>query len=357
LTGSDELSALAGAIEDEYLTLVAFGPGYGESIGVRAPDGSWLAVDSLVAPPATEPLLPLVELIQLRGEVATHVLLTHPHGDHAEGFEALIERLQPQKVGCLQPFADRGENWTKSQDLRHQLTKAAIESAYSSIAAYWAGVPGSRWTPATSDVEHLGPVALEVLHPASHRARELFEGRSTEPNQLSIALRLTWGETRMLLGADVPATEWERLAPPPPAMALHDVLKVPHHGSAGAQTASLAGDPPEPGRRWLVTPFEQGRHHLPSLDARGEVATLLDAVDEVDLTSSPVLPRPGASPRMSVDDALAARLIARLPDGRERIKRRSVRARGAWVAVSIDSEGATRRIHRGSESVLFERAS
>jgi glyoxylase-like metal-dependent hydrolase (beta-lactamase superfamily II) len=93
---------LADQLESNLLHVVVFGPGYGESVAVHIPDGGWIITDSLVGRgrwPST--FVPAAELLRARGETATILILTHPHDDHAAGFDRLVTSFAAGPVGVV----------------------------------------------------------------------------------------------------------------------------------------------------------------------------------------------------------------------------------------------------------------
>lgn len=110
--------------------------------------------------------------------------------------------------------------------------------------------------------EGAGGARLHCLSPGRAQVEELV-GAPGWPdqvpdlaNRLSAVLRLDWGSSFWILGADLESSGgkpcWEDLPP------LHDHagLKLPHHGSKGAHSARWADS--EGGRQprlWALTPF------------------------------------------------------------------------------------------------------
>lgn len=115
--------------DEEHLYLVLFGPGYGESVAVRAPESSWLLVDCLSKNVGGEDWIPGVELLNAAEPQAVAVALTHPHGDHAEGFSTLIEHSMPVAVGCVAPYVEPPSDWGHAADAEHALHAAQVEEA------------------------------------------------------------------------------------------------------------------------------------------------------------------------------------------------------------------------------------
>ncbi len=105
-------------------------------------------------------------------------------------------------------------------------------------------------------------------------------------NRLSAVLRLDWGSSFWILGADLESSGgkpcWEDLPP------LHDHagLKIPHHGSKGAHSARWAdSDGVRQPRLWALTPFNGAS--LPRFDEPSGLPTLLGRQSPILVTSLP----------------------------------------------------------------------
>lgn len=71
------------------LNLWVFGPGVGEFIVVHVPPDGWLSIDGCSADSAQWPL----EFFKQQKVSPTHILMTHPHADHARGVQSLVEHF------------------------------------------------------------------------------------------------------------------------------------------------------------------------------------------------------------------------------------------------------------------------
>ena len=77
------------------LLLVVLGPGFGESVVVGWPPDNWLVIDSFQRKGTSSTVHPTLESLERLDAFADAVVLTHPHSDHTNEFEALIDRLKP----------------------------------------------------------------------------------------------------------------------------------------------------------------------------------------------------------------------------------------------------------------------
>ncbi len=133
------------------------------------------------------------------------VVLTHPHDDHVRGLVEVIERYDVEHIVHRNLDHDGAayDEWRRL---------VALEGA-----AELQAVQGTHFT--------LDGVLFEVLWPP----RELLSGTSSDLNNASVVLRVTYGSTSFLLPADIHSDAEARLVQ---TMSIDsDVLKVPHHGS------------------------------------------------------------------------------------------------------------------------------
>jgi hypothetical protein len=196
---------------------------------------------------------------------------------------ALAERSQMKSSGVsefaeiVRIFRDRGDK--------------PMRPAQESRRLWFRNEPGPE-----ASVEALSPSdaaiqqsqrALAELLPKENSSKRAVAAPS--PNHASVVLSVTFGEARLLLGADLeetsnPNTGWSALLDRCNLAEAASVLKVPHHGSpTGEQPRvweeALCEEP------WaLVAPFVRGRHRLPG-DADQE--RLRGRTDRAFLTASP----------------------------------------------------------------------
>ena len=133
------------------------------------------------------------------------VVLTHPHDDHVRGLVEVIERYDVEHV----VHRNMDHDGAAYDEWRRLVAREG--------AAELQAVQGSRFT--------LDGVLFEVLWPPE----ELLSGTSSDLNNASVVLRVSYGATSFLLPADIHSDAEARLVQ---TMSVDsDVLKVPHHGS------------------------------------------------------------------------------------------------------------------------------
>lgn len=141
------------------------------------------------------------------------VVLTHPHDDHVRGLVEVIERYDVEHV-VHRSIDHDGASYDEWRRL------VAREGATELQA-----VQGSRFS--------LDGVLFEVLWPP----QELLSGTSSDLNNASVVLRVSYGATSFLLPADIHSDAEAKLVQT--TSIDSDVLKVPHHGSRTSSSPSF----------------------------------------------------------------------------------------------------------------------
>jgi hypothetical protein len=265
---------------DGFLNVWVFGPGYGEFIVVHVPPHGWLAVDGCVAADESWPQ----RFFEEQSVLPTHILLTHPHQDHAAGLVELIDDAtlgSPASwplLGVLEPplrlpAVPNVEAGFHGQD---------ADGVLSAMRTRWQQQPQTRWNLTPGVSRALGSGVATVLSPVGMTGGD--------PNERSTALEIEWEGTRVVLGADLvesPGKGWSRVLAARSSARSHVGLKVPHHGSPKALhpplLQRLANESPS---LPVLTPYSKGLK-LPHFDASSGVAMLLEHSPQVLLTALP----------------------------------------------------------------------
>ena len=203
-------TAVRRAAHGDELTLFVLDVGQGDAIALRTPKGRWLLVDGGPRTRHTDAGRTVVTPFLRRHGVArlSALVVTHGDADHLGGVPVIVREFEPELI--IEP----GQPLPTRLYLEHL---GAVESA------------GIRWIPARAgDSLIVDGVTLEVLHPAPSWVGEQFE-----PNENSVVVRVRYGCLDVLLAGDAGALVERALAG---SVGKVDVLKVGHHGSAGATT-------------------------------------------------------------------------------------------------------------------------
>jgi len=285
LPPSEPLDALT-RLDPEHLYLFAVGPKRGEALAVRLPEVGWLLVDCCRVKAADgSEVLPQAALVERFPGPIAGALLTHPHQDHVDGFADLIGRLPPERVmvGGGDPPArhlvDAVEAALAAAAGRDRLVAKQVRAAAVAIRQWEARTRRTVTPLHTGTPLWTTPVSVVCRAPDMTAARPLLQGGDLagRANELSAVLEIQWGDTRMVLGGDLPRVEtnrqreilipsgWDLVMQQRPELGEHTGLKVPHHASWAAMHPSLMRPAPDQ-RAWVVTPLHNGKNHLPSLD-------------------------------------------------------------------------------------------
>jgi hypothetical protein len=156
-----------------------------------------------------------------------------------------------------------------------------LEQVISSINTSWEKSPETEWWTWRNSERNVGDAIARVLQPPEEFARQ-FKG--TKWNHLSSAILLTWKNSTLLLGADVPTPHWADICDATTQANLHQIMKVPHHGSDEAMDDGYLLGTRD--RLWIVTPYSRGEK-VPSFDDDRGVHRMLTHVDAIYMTGLP----------------------------------------------------------------------
>jgi hypothetical protein len=281
------------------LTIVIFGPGFGESIVLRATGESgveWGVVDSARRERYGERANPALDLLVANDARPALVVLTHPHEDHCGGMPSVIERARPDAtIACIEPLLSAPSPFAPSEDPDDAaaVARSQTQLAHQAITRAWqSGSP--KWSLVQGEGFDFAGWRLAVLHPAraevDRAIRDYGESRHVNLNDLSAALLLEREEHAIVLGADCDDAAWTAVAQrvTPSHLRHTRPVKVPHHGSKNALHPVLIDyRTRDEGRIQVVTPFpKSGR--LPRFDDDQGVERLVAAAGSMHLTAMPV---------------------------------------------------------------------
>ncbi len=349
-------------LKDELLYLVLFGPDYGESIVLRIPPdaeggaASWIVIDSLERADDDGTWRPALELLGATNHWAA-VVLTHPHDDHAAGMNALLGHSGTGPIGCTHLYVEPPEDWSKSDDAERLLRKGAVEHALAAIQDRWERESSSRWELRAGSSREIGDARLEVLFPDDATLEKYRSRAPHDPNRLASPVLVEWKHARLLLGADLIATDWNKLIKLPALRHLTfpiepHAYKVAHHGSENAIAPKAVGH--RTGATWLLTPFCRGPG-LPSYADGGGVQRLLAITDALHVTRCPALERASSGRsvwRLTRQEIQANISRKKLAKGLVIDQHGGTKPRDAWIAAGFDASGNLADLQHGPSSVV-----
>lgn len=259
-----------GSPPDGKLHVYFFNVGQGDAALIVSPEGHTVLVDAGPATAADHLLNRLPELLTQRLDL---VILTHPHADHHGAVETVLRR-----VGAKQLMEPQLEATPPEYD--------ALLTRLGGMGVEFVSTAPSPSTPNAPLRLPLGPgVELNVLWPR-HPAEKLLDVPEAALEANSVVLRLTYGDTVVLLEGDAHAkTEEHLLARGTPLRAT--LLKVAAHGADGPTTAAFL-DAVKP-RAAIISVGGPGNAPAPAtlkrLEAAGAQVFRTDEAGEVQVVS------------------------------------------------------------------------
>ena len=262
--------------DPDQIEITLLGRGVGESVVVHLTNGVWLIVDSFNqgASPAPQSYLEAMGV----GESAVKVLvITHFDRDHYLGIDKLhanysTARLMITRALRTEPFYQLYSYNDPDNDLR-MLAGTLRRAREREIAPH---TPGIRDLQVSQLVLESGPVQVRALSPtqaavdascaelaASIDASDISAVKSqlSRDNRCSVVLHISAPEAACLLGADlergVAGFGWQAVLDEPDHENLQrsNIVKVPHHGSNGADHPGMWDHLVDRDPWLLVAPF------------------------------------------------------------------------------------------------------
>jgi beta-lactamase superfamily II metal-dependent hydrolase len=354
------------------LSVVVFGPGFGESIVIRIdadPEPLWAVVDSARRQRSGVAVNPAQELLSTHEVAPELVVLTHSHLDHCGGMAEIVANLRPGAiVACVQPLITSPSPHTPIEDPDDAVAvqRSQAELTHTAIIEAWRrGIV--KWSTVHPTSLSLGGWSFSVLHPDEGVVTEAVQrssaGLRLRLNDLSASLLIERDDIALVLGADSEQAAWSAVeARLTPAGLWHTrPVKASHHGSTNGIHPVLIDELTlNGGRDHIVTPFpSSGR--LPRFDRREGAERLVNAVGRLQLTALPVdlVPIGGPVTLAAVRDALVVEHF----DGDDAFDIRLEESRGAqglkagvrdpletWVALGVHLDGRI-VVTRGAHAV------
>ena len=316
--------------EPSQLSLLVFGPGWGEAQVLIFPDGSLGVVDGCSEPRDSDTGKgdPVREFINDWFSRQEHprlrfVALTHPHDDHYRGLGKLIQAHHQEIAELWRP--PMTDHWAKAyiryrkrcennpihapsddpikglervfKEFRERRDKVKILGSgqrmlNERIGGYDLSIVSVA--PSLNDIDRAQQELLDLVDDRQPRSKPRFD-----PNLTSAALIISWNRTKILLGGDLVCGKgkfegWSTASPRIPERQFQ-VVKIAHHASTGAQDWDLL-------RRLkpklsIVTPFRNATNRQPPRPA--DIKRLIEN-SRVAITSLPKWPADPKKPQPCV---------------------------------------------------------
>ena len=200
-------------LRDSRLHVVFLDVGQGDVAFITTPGGQQILVDGGPDP---------VELVQYLGESMPFMdrtielmVLTHPHSDHVDGLIEVLRRYTVERI------LERELDYDSSS---HRAWRRAVAAEGADVIQAEAG----------QLIAFDDGVIIQVVGPPG----QLLRGTSSDVDNASVVLRLTYGSVSFLLTGDM-FREAENVLVSRGAQVDSDVLKVGHHGSRTSSSESF----------------------------------------------------------------------------------------------------------------------
>ena len=219
--------------------LIVLGPGYGETILVRSPEGGWGMIDCWFEEAGYGKFQDI--LVREQIEKLEFLCLTHFHLDHYQGMSRILEDYTPKQfwypaVGwnVLKRYhayiSCKGKNQNPDSALKAEELTKIIRSLKEKRAIERKPIQRSQ-----KRLYEAGGIKIYALSPSPEVIESYTAKRFSQENLLSITLAVELADQRIILGGDTGQYEWERIRSER-RLKKHTtcipLVKISHHGSA-----------------------------------------------------------------------------------------------------------------------------
>lgn len=295
------------------LEVSIFGRGFGECICVHVGDNNWIIVDSLLDEDGIPPVLKYLESLKVDIAASVNLLVaTHWHDDHAAGLHIVYEKATSALLSLPAALNDdemiaycervsEGGSEKISSGVQELADIATTQSETSRRAFRLAKANQTLLRIHGDKISHALDVQVESLSPSDLDSQTfikrlavippLLPGARAEPferNDISVALWISVGDHKILLGADLenvpnPQRGWQAvLSSPALPSGKAAVVKIPHHGSDNAHSDQIWAQIIQSNPLASLTTWNRGR----KLPKESDVARILSLTDTVFATSA-----------------------------------------------------------------------
>ncbi len=300
------------SIDPPNLEVHLLGGSRGESVVIKLPDDRWGVVDCYTDAITEPDTNPTIQFLRARGvKTLLFVCLTHAHDDHFLGMVKLIEEFKPAefwRFGCLAPphiaklmqynslrakeaVGAKKAELTRSMQELFEILKIAERAAKGGmirpnpLTSLKTIYPLPRDEARDLKIECLAPsgpqvaryheVIINCVGPDEQIAKEV---RHSEHNEVSVVLKITYGETVVILGGDLEKAGWEEVVREYGEANLKALaVKVSHHGSENGYCHGLWRHFTVGGKTIaMIAP--QHRHKLPRPAALDDISKFANQI-------------------------------------------------------------------------------
>lgn len=265
------------------LEITVFGRGFGECIVCHVGDGGWVIIDSFRDPNGVPIAVSYLNDVVGSDADVLAVIATHWDGDHIAGLGDVIDAFSPAEVWIPAVLNDREA--FRFAYVHNEAMKGSVPSGLSDFVAVTERTARNRrWAITGLRVaERRTTAEVRVLTPTHEVVSEGFAalGARLEPgfgevtsvaaNRTSIVVSITRDGRRALLGGDLEkgAQGWRAVVASEESLsARFQILKVPHHGSPGADDPDVWSKLCTEGVTHVTSRYTKGVTPRPSAEDR-----------------------------------------------------------------------------------------
>ena len=286
------------------LELSVFGPGRGECIVAHLGENSWMVIDSCLDAKGNPVALSYFELLGVNPSTDVKIVVaSHWHDDHIRGMAELLKACGTAKFVCsealsLAEFASLCEVSYATRLVKHTSGSYELAKIFKEVrpdgADVWASenkvISITNLGGVEVKVEALSPSAfvqatakvhLASLMPQAGEPFRRFPDHS--PNDLSVVVRVTYGDDAFVLGGDLEVLEddragWRAILKNDLPFKKASAYKVSHHGSPNAHLDDIWTTILKPNAISVLAPYASLKVPRPRLEDRDRIKALTNNV-------------------------------------------------------------------------------
>jgi hypothetical protein len=291
----------AGPAVDE-LEVSLFGPGFGEAIAVHLGENNWLLIDSCLEPDTKRPAAQIyLERIRVGATQVRAIVASHWHDDHVRGLSELAACWPAAELQISAVFSNRearaflaAYNERNAAPKLTRGTKELFDAVANRDVTYFVHqrheildlklAGGAR----TVSVKAFSPTQAAFASciarmasyiPGQPEAEAIGHAPELGPNYEAVVVHVDWGGEAVLLGADMQDHSqfgWGAIVNDAwcSARRTAGAYKASHHGSSSGDNAQIWTSLLQPLPVVFMTPFNWGRHRLPTNADRKRIKAL-----------------------------------------------------------------------------------
>jgi competence protein ComEC len=226
--------------------------GQGDTTIVATPNNKILIIDAFRG---TKILTLLNDLGMLNTDPITHIIITHPHSDHYNGIDPILNTYRTINGISLTSLRHVDSNTPSYNNIINTAVSKGIPINF--LSGY------TQMYPDQSPVIDTSTLQVELLGPSNQYIEDLYQSGNLNPNHYSIITRLNWCDVHIIIAGDAQMETWAHFDSEQMMMGPCSVLRAAHHGSAnGTQYERIERLKPKVS---IVSSEPYGKDEIPDL--------------------------------------------------------------------------------------------